>query len=114
MCANYIRDQAGHRFLRVGAPTGNAAFNVDGSTLHSMFQLPIEFEANNPAPKLSGDQLDRLQHDFKGCGLLVIDEKSMISTTRLYQIDCRLREAFPEHALEPFGGLSIVIMGDYR
>ena len=43
----------------------------------------------------------------------VIDEKSMISTVMLYQIDARLREAFPENQKQPFGGISVVIMGDF-
>ena len=43
----------------------------------------------------------------------VIDEKSMISTIMLYQINMRLREAFPEKNRQPFGGLSVVMMGDF-
>ena len=43
----------------------------------------------------------------------VIDEKSMISSVMLYQIDMRLREAFPEKMKQPFGGLSVVMMGDF-
>lgn len=43
----------------------------------------------------------------------VIDEKSMISTIMLYQIDARLREAFPENQKQPFGGISVVLMGDF-
>lgn len=43
----------------------------------------------------------------------VIDEKSMISTVMLYQIDARLREAFPENQKQPFGGISVVLMGDF-
>ena len=38
----------------------------------------------------------------------------MVSTVKLDQIDQRLKQAFPENSREPFGGLSIVMMGDYR
>ena len=43
----------------------------------------------------------------------VIDEKSMISSVMLFQINMRLREAFPEKKRQPFGGLSVVLMGDF-
>ena len=43
----------------------------------------------------------------------VIDEKSMISQVMLYQISMRLREAFPEKKKQPFGGISVVMMGDF-
>ena len=37
----------------------------------------------------------------------------MVSTTRLYQIDQRLKQAKPENADLPFGGMSVILMGDY-
>lgn len=64
-------------------------------------------------PKLQGDQLRRLQLEFKDAQILVIDEKSMMGTRMLYMIHSRLCEAFPERANLPFGGISIVLMGDY-
>ena len=50
---------------------------------------------------------------FKDTKLLVIDEKSMVSAIQLYQIDQRLREAKPENADLPFGGIHVVMMGDF-
>ena len=41
-----------------------------------------------------------------------LDEMSMVSPLRLYQLDQRLRVAIPEKANVPFGGLSLVLMGD--
>ena len=38
---------------------------------------------------------------------------SMISPLRLFQIDQRLRQAKPEAADQPFGGVSVIMMGDY-
>ena len=111
--ARYINDVAGHRFLKVGAPTGNSAYAVGGATLHSKLQIPVDHEKNNAAPKLEGERLWRLQEEFRDCKLLVIDEKSMISTTRLFQVDQRLKQAFPKHAHLPFGGISLVLMGDF-
>ena len=99
--------------VKIAAPTGTAAFQVSGSTIHSSLQLPVPAPKKDPAPTLTGDQLARLQRDFKGCQILVIDEMSMLSPLRLYQIDRRLREAKPEFAQCMFGGMSVVLMGDY-
>lgn len=48
--------------VRVAAPTGVAAFNVDGCTLHSLLDLPTRGEFRN----LQGDQLQRLQDRLTG------------------------------------------------
>ena len=39
--SKYIRSKAGPSFLKVGAPTGTAAFLVKGNTLHNLFHLHI-------------------------------------------------------------------------
>ena len=101
------------KLIQVAAPTGTAAFNVSGSTIHSLLQLPVPTPKTNPVPDLSSDQLRRLQMDFRGCKMLVIDEMSMMSPLRLYQIDQRLRQARPEHSDKPFGNIAIVLMGDF-
>ena len=101
------------KFLLVAAPTGTAAFNVGGETLHSLFQLAVPTNPNDPAPELTGDQLLVLQMKFKETKILIVDEKSMLSTVMLYQIDERLRMAIPENAHLPYGGISVVIMGDF-
>ena len=51
--------------------------------------------------------------DLEKCEMLVIDEVSMLSPLRLYQIDQRLRQAKPKKANKLFGGVSIVLMGDF-
>ena len=101
------------KFLLIAAPTGTAGFNVGGETLHSLFNLPVPTNPNNPAAEMSGDQLAIIQFNFKETKILIVDEKSMISTIMLYQIDERLKQAFPENAHLPFGGISVVIMGDF-
>ena len=98
-----------HKF-KILAPTGCAAYNVNGTTVHSGLQIPIKFSDDDPVHALSNDSLLRLQKDLEGVELIMIDEKSMVSTTKLYQIDQRLREARPEQADKPFGGISIILM----
>ena len=78
-----------------------------------MLQLPIHYTHADPIHSLEGDQLKKLVDDMKGVHLLMIDEKSMVSTTKLYQIDHRLKQAFSETNYLPFGGVSIILMGDY-
>jgi ATP-dependent DNA helicase PIF1 len=55
-----------------------------------------------------------LQQRFNHVGLLVIDEKSMIGQKTLFYIHKRLQEAKPGREDEPFGGMSIVLLGDRK
>ena len=59
------------------APTGVAAFGINGMTVHSALSLPVKtsFEALIPS------MLSKLQHQWKDIKLLIIDEKSMIGRT---------------------------------
>ena len=91
------------------APTGVAAYNIRGQTLHQLFQLPVR----GPFVPLSGGSLSRLQSQFKSCHYLIIDEKSMMGLGQLYHIDRRLGEAFPSRSDLPFGGLTVVLCGDF-
>ena len=101
-------------FLQKAAPTGTAAFLIGGSTLHAMFMIPVQKSSpSKELPDLSGESLRNLQQVFHGCEILVIDEKSMIGLYTLYIIDKRLREIKPQKSMFPFGGISIVLMGDF-
>ena len=93
------------------APTGVASNQIGGQTLHSLFRLPVSGEfrqlSENPGT------LSTLQREFRGVHYLVIDEKSMVSLKMLSWIDRRLREIFPDHQNEYFGGLSVILIGDF-
>ncbi len=90
------------------APTGVAAFNIKGFTLHQLLNLPIQsaFEPLKP------ERLTRLQDRFRHCRLLIIDEKSMIGLKALHYIDQRLRQTYARPN-DFFGGLSILFCGDF-
>ena len=60
---------------KVCAYFGIAAFNIKGTTLHSLRQLPIRGKKNGP---LKSSALTRLQGDLKGAKYLIIDEFSVI------------------------------------
>ena len=95
--------------LRVMAPTGVAAFNVRGFTLHSLLHLPTRGEFRS----LEGEQLKQLQESFSGVDYLIIDEMSMLGRKLFGQVDQRLRQAFPHRAGEALGGCSCLLVGDF-
>ena len=55
----------------------------------------------------------QLQDRLKDIRYIIIDEKSMVGRRMLALIDMWLRQAFPEHNNEPFGGRSIIMFGDF-
>jgi hypothetical protein len=86
----------------VVAPTGLAALNVGGSTIHSFFKFPLEILLNR---QTIGTK--RLRGVFD---TLIIDEISMVRRDLLGAIDTRLRDWFRSDL--PFGGIQIVMIGD--
>ena len=99
--------------LKTAAPTGTAAFAIDGKTLHDLLQIPVAKQANQAMDDLTGDALMRLQMKMEGTKVLVIDEMSMISPGFLYKMHRRLQEAFPNCKDKPFGGVTIILLGDF-
>jgi ATP-dependent DNA helicase PIF1 len=91
------------------APTGVAAFNIVGRTLHSLFRLPVKQKAKD----LSRTTIQALQEKFTSIRFVIIDEKSMINLQTLSIIDDRLRLIFPDRADTPFGGINILLCGDF-
>ena len=92
----------------VAAPTGLAAFNVGGVTLHRLFQLPIEHEGKPadywPLPK------ETLRKTFKGLKLVIVDEVSMISSLNLAFMHLRMGELFGTDKW--FGSVNTLFVGD--
>ena len=95
--------------LRVAAPTGVAAFNIEGYTLHSLLSLPVKGDYKD----LEGERLHRMQQSLANMEYLVIDEMSMVGRKILGQVDKRLRQVFPHHADTVFGGCSCLLFGDF-
>ena len=91
------------------APTGIAAFNIIGKTLHSLLRLPVKGKKSD----LSVATLQSLQALFQDCRFLIIDEKSMIDIKTLSLIDDRLRAILPAHSDQPFGGINVLLCGDF-
>ena len=100
-------------FVRVGAPTGSAAFNLrfEATTIHRLihwYTPPFFRELTN------ADALAKLQSHLQNTYLLLLDEVSMIGRQMMGRIDSRLEQAKAgrnSHA-ESLGGCSCVIVGD--
>ena len=106
----------------VVAPTGVAAINAGGVTIHSMFGLPLtSFIPNNDFVDLNvANNRSSLKKHMRfrkekrkllqGLDLLIIDEISMVRADLLDAIDFILQEI--RHNKEAFGGLQVVFIGD--
>ena len=74
----------------VAAPTGLAAFNIGGITMHRLFQLPIEDPDKAPGFwPLSKDSQKAMRTTLRNLKLLIIDEMSMVSSLNLAYINLR-------------------------
>ena len=79
----------------VTAPTGLAAFNVGGVTIHRLLQLPIEHEGRAAGYwRLGKEALKVMRASLSQLRLLIIDEVSMVSSLNLAYIHLRLDEIF--------------------
>lgn len=98
-------------FVFLAAPTGKAAFNIDGNTLHSLFQIPINQQERQFIP-LSNDTANTLFSIFINVKVIIIDEISMVGTKLFYYLNFRLQQIFKSDKL--FGGISIIVLGDFK
>ncbi len=95
----------------IAAPTGLAALNVDGRTLHSLFRLPVSAGVierdytNFPEDERT---VHALQYGIKA---LIIDEISMVRADMFDYIDRLLR--FVKGNDLPFGGIQVIAVGDF-
>ena len=89
------------------APTGTAAVNIKGHTLHSTFGFTFGDEHYS----LSDKTRDTKRSQFKNLKFLIIDEVSMVKSDQVYQLDLRLRELTMRSQLI-FGGVAILFFGD--
>ncbi|XP_070528976.1 uncharacterized protein [Cardiocondyla obscurior] len=98
----------------LAAPTGIAAFNIDGLTVHRLLQLPVERGQTPKYKPLSTHVLKVLRTELKNVVLFIIDEVSIISNLTLMYIHLRLTEIFDTNDIEDgwFGKKHILLFGD--
>ena len=117
--------QTTHKNTVVVAPTGIAALNAGGVTIHSMFQLPFGgFIPDNSSPHFSEntkfETKATLRRHFKMSGLkkavirnmelLIIDEVSMLRADLLDAMDFMMQSVRKKSS--PFGGVQVLFIGD--
>ena len=110
----YLKENCSKNIV-VAAPTGVAAINAGGVTLHSLFQLP--FHPFLPT-KYNKDELlakirfnKQRQQLLRKVELLVIDEISMVRCDTMDAIDTTLKSVRRRHDV-PFGGVQLLCIGD--
>lgn len=120
----YIAEKS-FKKMAIVAPTGVAAINAGGVTLHSLFQLPFGPFLPGYGHEWKGNiQFNTVHTLFKNLrmssakrellrelDLLVIDEVSMLRADTLDEVDAVLRH-FRKRPYEPFGGLQMLYIGD--
>jgi hypothetical protein len=123
----FLRDlkKSSPKRMVVVAPTGVAAINAGGVTIHSFFQLPFhpyiptfylpensrvkQSDQNDPAGyKMSREKINII----RSLDLLIIDEISMVRADTLDAIDSALRRYKSRHL--PFGGVQLLMIGDLQ
>ncbi|MHA1541056.1 MAG: ATP-dependent DNA helicase [Alphaproteobacteria bacterium] len=101
----YIRKKFEKRNLAVVAPTGVAALNVGGQTIHSFFKIkPGMIDLNELGARRKRRMYEKLH-------VLIIDEISMVRADLLDSIDIFLKNNGPKKG-EPFGGVQLCLIGD--
>ena len=88
------------------APTGIAAMNVGGQTIHSFLGLPFEAIGPDTELEVSREKRDVLKHT----DTIIIDEASMVRCDWVDGIDRFLRSLMKTHL--PFGGKQMLFVGD--
>ena len=99
-------DDCDSPYIVRAAPTGMAAANIEGSTMHSAFNFNFGY---NFIP-LSDQKRDMFRKNFKNVQVVIVDEFSMMKSDQLYQLHLRLCEIKQNDS--PFGNAAVVLLGD--
>ena len=113
----YITETVGKRYV-VLAPTGVAAINAGGTTIHSFFQLPLcpylpdvkELVTEYQMPEKYRSLKKERMKIIRTLDLLIIDEISMVRSDILDAVDMTLRRYRRND--KPFGGVQLLMIGD--
>ena len=96
----------------VVAPTGVAAINAGGVTIHSFFQLPFTPYVPNAHIQSKFDFGKEKRRIIASLDLLIIDEISMVRSDLLDAVDSVLRRYRDRY--KPFGGVQLMMIGDLQ
>ncbi|XP_078357307.1 uncharacterized protein LOC144642199, partial [Oculina patagonica] len=110
----YLNTRAGDDFHQIKAvlvaPTGKAAYNIQGNTIHTALGVPAN-QSLKIYKKLDASRLNSLRCKFAGLKIIFIDEVSMVGNSMFnVQINKRLQDIIG--TANDFGGVSIIAIGD--
>ncbi len=109
-----LKDEMPKRMVVV-APTGVAAINANGVTIHSFFQLPIGIHVPGEVQKEKNrfySMSKEKKNILRTLDLLIIDEISMVRSDLLDAVDSVLRKYRDRN--KPFGGVQLLMIGDLQ
>jgi len=94
---------------------GIAAINIGGSTINSLFDIPINLsrQYKNETKPWNSDLLEEFKRKYNldKVSTIIIDEISMVKPWMLTYIDARMKEAMQSD--KPFGGKALIMLGDF-
>jgi hypothetical protein len=115
----FLYNCVSHFLMSRGKPVCNMAWSgiaatllINGRTVHSVFGLPLHCEKQAFACAISPDSV--LGRTLANYDAFIIDEVSMVPRHALDAIDGLLRELHPSNRSLPFGGVSVLLGGDFR
>ena len=97
----------------LAAPTGLAAFNIGGSTIHSALGITTNENRSAQMKPLSDELKSKYAIRLESLKFVIIDEVSMVGNKMLAKIDQRLKEITGNTNIH-FGGVSILFLGDFN
>jgi hypothetical protein len=100
----YLRAMSDKRVV-VLAPTGLAAINVEGQTIHSFFKFPPRLIDTDKLKRMRGAEI------FRRVEAVIVDEVSMVRADLMDGMDVALR-LYRDRPDVPFGGVQMVFFGD--
>ena len=109
-----LREHTPKRMV-VLAPTGIAAINAGGVTIHSFFQIsfaPFVPETTFNSAQIQYRYSQEKRNIIRSMDLLVIDEISMVRADLLDAVDATLRRY--RNREKPFGGVQLLMIGDLQ
>ena len=93
------------------APTGIAAYNISGITVHSAFSLPVEHHKTADYIPLKAEKLQTLRYKFRNTRYIIIDEISCQNFVYIHKRLCEIKDTTHDPSIL-FGGMSILTFGD--
>lgn len=96
--------------IQIAAPTGGAAFNVGGCTLHRLLSLSVD--SKTLSANLSEDRQAQLATKLENMLMLIIDERSMLSSSLIAGAERNLRHCVygQQNQKEVWGGVPVVLL----